>query len=363
MPPQSPPNYQFDFPSICASYDRGGGVGLHDAFVVYTTNQSRPHPESLDPRTLETLTNLAAKVASDVKIYYKLPPNAHLRTLPHTPTVHHSQLAKRILDSRDRPHTPSFFVNVSSSEKVCIAGIRDAVTTLLAVLGRAWCVLELCGAGAKAVTALLTFVAVAESVDRQAYTGAVASLRYQRDCHIAKERESGIIDGLNWSKKVEGFDKRGKDDRLREICAALFKSSLDSFNGFYMRAIAACAVELRVQWGDMGRVLAAKEDALKNLTSRQLVDGVQAQSSSRSLANIQQILKLPSSRQSGISRSLTALLDQEQVERVMTTVEHLETITTPTPLNDQEPFFAQATPKIFLELYRDVLERLAFDIT
>ena len=363
MPPQGPPNYQSDFPSICASYDRGGGVGLHDAFVVYTTNQSRPHPKFLDPRTLKTLTNLAANVASHVKIHYTQPPNAHLRTLPHTPAAHHSQLAKKVLDSRDRPHTPSFFVNVSSSEEVCIAGIRDAVTTLLAVLRRAWCVLELCEAGAKAVTALLTFVAVAESLDRQGYTGAVASLRYQRDCHIAEERESGIIDGLNWSQKVEGFDKREKDDRLREICAALFRSSLDSFNGFYIRAIAACAVELRVQWGDMGRVLAVKEDALKHLTPRQLVDGVQRQLPGRSLVSIRQILKLPSSRRSGLSRSLTALLDQEQVERIMNTIEYMENVTTPAPLNDQVPFFAQATPKIFLQLYRDVLERLTFATT
>ena len=363
MPPQGPPNYQSDFPSICASYDRGGGVGLHDAFVVYTTNQSRAHPEFLDPRTLKTLTNLAAKVASHVKIYYTLPPNAHLRTLPHAPAVHHSQLPKKILDSSDRPHTPSFFLNVSSSEEICIAGRRDAVTTLLAVLRRAWCVLEVCGAGAKAVTALLTFVAVAESVDKEGYKGAVASLGYQRDFHIARERESAIIDGLNWSRKVDGFDKKAKDDRLREICAALFRSSLDSFNGFYMRAIAACAIELGIQWGDMGRMLTVKEEAFEKLTPKQLVDGVQRQSSGRSIVNIRQTTKLPFRRRSGVSRSLAALLDQDQAERVMTTVEYLGNVSTPAPPSDQEPFFAQATPKTFLELYGDVLERLTFDVT
>lgn len=146
-------------------------------------------------------------------------------------------------------------MNASSSREICIAGTQDAVTTLLSVLRRPWCVLELGGAGIEAVEALLAFTEAATLFDEKGYAGVVALLRHQRWCHVAEEQRRAALDGFCVPRRVRGLMGKEKRTELRDICAALLKSSLESFNGFYMRALVACAVFMGVFMGSNAKLV------------------------------------------------------------------------------------------------------------
>lgn len=179
-----------NLPAECAAYDHGGGVRLGNAFVVYTTNPQHAPAHAIAPQLLNTLATLASTVSRLIKIHYILPPDPPgplLHSLPHHPAIQPSRLAKAFLKTWDRPQAPSFFVNASSSREVCIADTQDAVTTLLSVLRRPWCVLELGGAGNEAVEALLAFAEAAKKCNGKGYNGAVALLRHQPWCLVAEE--------------------------------------------------------------------------------------------------------------------------------------------------------------------------------
>jgi len=221
-----------NFPADCAIYDHGGGVRLGNAFVVYTTNPYHAHLQAIASQLLDILASLASAVSRHIKIHYALPPDTLLHSLPHQLPTQPSRLAKAFLEIRDRPHAPSFFVNASSSRVICIAGIQDAVTTLMSVLRRPWCILELCGAGIEAVDALLAFAQVATIADEKGYAGMVALLRHQRWCQTVEEQGRAVLDGFCVPKRLTG--RRGSKHKLElmDICAALFRSSLESSMAF-----------------------------------------------------------------------------------------------------------------------------------
>ena len=358
MPSQDPSDQSSDLPTICATYDHGGGVGLHNAFMVYTTNSFRPHLQSIAPQALKALTSFASMVASHIKIHYTLPPDAHLHSLPHEPTIQPSRLAQAFLEARDRPQTPSFFVNAYLSREICIAGRQDAVTTLLGVLRRLWCVLELCAADAEAVKALLAFAKVAESVDGEGYAGAVALLRYQRQCQVVEERNRRAVDGFRCFEVITGLERKEEGLELRAMCAALFRNSIDSFNGFYMRAIAVCAVEVAVEWGVMGRLLAWNGDAFESLMSRHVKAAVMRRMQMRSA----RMMDLATRRQLGSSQTLAALLDLQQDERLRESVEGRANATAQVSLDDQMQLSGRDVREVFFEVYRGVLGRLVFNL-
>ncbi len=216
-----------NLPADCATYDNGGGVRLRKAFVVYTTNPYHAHLQAIAPQLRSTLAILASTVSRHIDIHYTLPPGNLLCSLPHGPPTQPSRLAQAYLETRDRPQIPSFFVNTSSSRELCIAGIQDAVTTLLSVLRRPWCVLELCGSGLEAVEALLAFAEAAEGFSEKEYGGAVALLRHQRWYQVVEEQRSVALDGFCVSGRLRGRKGREEKPDLRDIWSALFREALN----------------------------------------------------------------------------------------------------------------------------------------
>ena len=360
MPSQDPANEERDFPSICASYDQGGGVGLGDAFVVYTTDYSRPDPEHFESGILKTLSTLASTVASHVKTYYSLTQAASLRSLPRELIVETPRLGKKYLDERDRPQLPSFFVNASSCRDVCIAGFEDDVTTLLGVLRRPWCMLELCSAGTvEAVKALLAFAEAADTVDPKGYRGAAALLRHQIECQIIEGSQEVKNEVSGWIKKSKSLNWRSRKLVLKNICATLFESSLSSYNGFYMRAIVACAIEAGVDWRTMGRLLAGD----KSLINKHIEGCAVRDASRRGPVDPDYVLRASSTWFLGPGRTCAALPDLQRDKQTRNSVGVQWESTRVSFDNDQKPAFGSDTPKIFFKAYKVVLERLAFDVT
>lgn len=339
-----------NLPADCASHDHGGGVGLGNAFVVYTTNPYHAHLQAIASQLLDTLASLASTVSRHIKILYTLPPGTILHSLPHPPPTQPSQLTVAFLKGRDRPQTPSFFVNACSSREICVAGIQDAVTTLLSVLRRPWCVLELCGAGTEAVEALLAFAEAAKGFNEKEYIGAVALLRHQRSCQFIEEQRRAALGGSGVPERLRGTRGREREIELVDICAALFNSSLESFNGFYMRAIVVCAVIMGVEWGAMRiSLIGNAANPWAQMLGRDLV-------------------RLPSKTEVGIrkqmwsSKTLDALLDLQQDEQLRNSFVYHKDLTTQASLTDSAPLSGHNVEGPFLDLYSAVLEHLAFNI-
>ena len=345
-----------DFPALCASYDHGGGVGLGENFVIYTISHSQPHLELVESDFLKTL---ASNVARYVKIYYTLPADVCLHSLPHESVYKHPRLMQKYLKQKDRPQLPSFFVNAASSQTICIAGIKDDVTTLLGILRRPWCVLELCSVGREATKALLVFARAASSVDCSGYAGSAALLRYQLDCRegdVLDRRRSGIRDGGYW--KSWRLYKGGRRSVLKNICEAVFESTLGSFNGFYIRAIISCAVEVEVGWAAMGRFLAGSKDIPTDLVDRQFKDCTVGESPSNCLLERTWLSRTPVRRYTMPSRPLAAIMEHEHEN----TISLKKIVVAQTSRDEHVRFSRMDAQGALFELYSSVIKRLAFDL-
>lgn len=341
-----------NLPIECATYDHGGGVRLGNAFVVYTTNSQHAHPPAIAPRLLNMLATLASTVSRLIKIHYVLPlepPGILHHSLPHYPPIQPSRLANAFLETGDRPQAPCFFVNASSSREICIAGIEDAVTTLLSVLKRPWCVLELCGAGIEAVEALLAFAEAAKKGSGKDYDGAIALLRHQRWCMDVEEQRRAVLDGFCGFQRLRGRRGRDKKTEIRDIYATLFKSSLESFNNFYMRAIVTCAVVMDVEC-----------EAMRNLLTKDAAR-CHTQMLSKGSVHSHRKIKIDTKKQLDLGETLDALLDSQQKRQLRDVVYH-ENLTTQTPVDKNVAVFGHDTEEALIELYKDVLEYLAFNI-
>lgn len=345
MPSQNPKEKLLDFPTMCATYDHGGGVGLDDAFVIYTTRKhnTRDSPSSL--QDINALTSLASEVAEYIKIHYTLPPASCLRTLPH-----------------ETPSQPSFFINVYSSKKICLAGTGDAATTLLGVLGRVWCILELCSAVPRGLVALLEFAQFAQAIDGKGYAAAVALLLHQRQCQIGPQRTLGMAEVLDAHEYLLAARSNECLAQLKEICAVLFRPSLDSFNGFYMRAIVTVAVWMGVGWHTVARYLAGHEDAIhqSDLLSNNATLGYICRGDSMPFYGVGE-----SSNKHGIrmSRRLDALLELHQVEQSRKSMGHYEDAALCLPVAKEASLRspsrpAQNTIEALIRQYKFVLEFL-----
>ena len=239
--------YILTIPELCAEHDQGGGVACGDDFIVFTRAQL---PDSYltylgEDQDLEVeLTEAALAVELLVNFYMSREDlgGQGLRSLPHVENKTHHQLDQN----------PWFFLNAAKVDPrgIGIAGRGDTiggtlVETLLAVLSRPWCVLELCFSTTKAIDALLDFAYLACQLDAGAYTAARILLSHERAHRLFSGldvRGSGLVESMMLSKPVRRHKANMRE--IRELCAALFIVSESSYSGFWMRAICVCALRL-----------------------------------------------------------------------------------------------------------------------
>ena len=249
--------YSLSLPELCAELDEGGGVACGGDFVVFTRAQIPDWylTELGSPELQDELTKAALAVELVVNFYMSRSDLAGrgLRSLP----------ALQNKSSHELDQKPWFFLNAAKVDPqgIGIAGRGNMiggtlVETLLAVLSRPWCVLELCYSTTAAIDALLNFADLAYQLDIGAYTTAKILLSHERrhrlisDLHIEGAAYSAsLMDPEPVSRKAASVEE------MRSLCSALFMVGENSYSGFWMRAICVCALKLNISISIFGSSL------------------------------------------------------------------------------------------------------------
>jgi hypothetical protein len=260
--------------ATCAKSDKGGGVGLnHEVFAIYSTAAlpplwtnilHSPTPVVGDvSNTLERLHALAEKISASLPIYTTWTdiPLSSLNREHNTLEIHSlnttttqsppSNHPSHNLIHRQKPH---FLLNASLHAQHCIIGQHSKTETLLVVLRRPWCVLEICVSNdvhgdddIETLEGIRGFARVAQEVDAAGYGTAVFLLGVEIDAKKRRKRQH---------RQMLGGDSRVSYGRVYELCnAAVFMPSLRSFNSFWIRLICVCAIELGVSFSWLIRML------------------------------------------------------------------------------------------------------------
>ncbi len=218
-----------DLPALCSELDHGGGVFINSTFMVYTLNSYPPSltQEMLDPP--HPLKVAASRIVSHIPFVFHLSSTDEMTSLPVPGNV------------EDEIHRiPYFFANAATCKRgLCVAGRDSVIETLLAVLRRPWCVLELCCASDDAVSALSQFALAARDIHPSGYTAAVFLLQHE----LATRGPHQICTA------------RSDYSRLLEVCKTVFSISSNSYNGFWLRLVCCVAVGMGLQYSVVGQML------------------------------------------------------------------------------------------------------------
>lgn len=226
-----------DLPTHCATHDHGGGLASASMFVIYTTTTV----PSLHP-VPSNLSSLASTVAERIPIHFTI--SSFNRELTSLPCPQSSSA------SRETDRLPWYFINAAGCSKHAIAGRGSTVETLLAVLRRPWCVLELCCIiPVSAIEALLAFAKCAAEFDQEGYGVAVALLWHEL---ATREEEVG-----NMMRSCFRGPSPLSTSALRALYPAIFSVSTQSYNGFWLRLICISALQLGISYSRLGLLLNA----------------------------------------------------------------------------------------------------------
>lgn len=159
---------------------------------------------------------------------------------------------------------PWFLLNAARSPSHCIVGQGDVIQTLLATLQRPWCVLELCCIeDVEVLAAVLEFAAQAQRLDPgRLYDSAVYLLRWELDMRGEQP--------LPRRRRSPGPSQDVHE--LRTVCDAVFPPSAASFDGFWIRMICVCAVEMGVPFSAVVRLLSGMQSWVEVCPAKLRVD-------------------------------------------------------------------------------------------
>lgn len=227
----------------CAIHDRGGGVSLtDDVFAIYSTAVLPSFWQKILQRESDSISPLrqaASTVAATSPIYTaweSLPANG-LVSLPCPPAQKDTLVQK-----------PWFLINAAISREHCIIGQGSVVETLLVVLRRPWCVLEICcSSNSVTIAAVLDFALLARMFDPTGYDTAVYLLTH--------EFRRRTFTGHGIWVAGESYRSRASVADLRDVCSAVFVPSTRSYNSFWICLICVCAVELALPLSTIVRAM------------------------------------------------------------------------------------------------------------
>ena len=227
-----------DLPALCSELDHGGGVFINSTFMVYTLTNCPPSltQEMLDPP--HPLKVAASRIALHIPFVFHLSSTDKITSLPIPGNV-----------ELEIHRIPYFFANAATCKRgLCVAGRNSVVETLLAVMGRPWCVLELCCGGSdEAVCALSEFAQAARDIcPSSAYTAAV--LLFQHELATRQANSGGMYETRNNTARSDSA-------RWLEVCKTVFSISSDSYNGFWLRLVCCVAVGMGLQYSAVGQML------------------------------------------------------------------------------------------------------------
>ncbi|KAJ5388958.1 uncharacterized protein N7496_000026 [Penicillium cataractarum] len=235
---------------LCALYDVGGGVRLADSFAIYSVVALPPEWTTIeiDPIICSQLEKAASLVASNIPIISNLldSPLPDLVSLPCPPRG----LAQGSSCTNPVDHLPWFLIHASRYPKHCVFGRSDFLTSLLVVLQRPWCILELCCCDTPTIAALHELATLALNLDASTYRPALRLLAHElsrRMDGLPKLSVANHFIGVahNSPQNLDSFN----------MYKELSRSSLRSHNSFWIGLISTCAVYLGLAFSDMTKML------------------------------------------------------------------------------------------------------------
>ncbi|KAL4815291.1 hypothetical protein BDW67DRAFT_164183 [Aspergillus spinulosporus] len=243
--------------TVCAALDHGGGVRFGpQTFAIYSCAPLPPSFKQIRRNaSLHTqMSRLAASVFKTLPVYVDLPDTdvAELASLPVPVSVPRGQPMPPISANAINPdYLPWFLINAATFKKHCVVGRNSAVESLLIILQRPWCVLEICCCiEAQTIGAVLAFAKLAARIDPKSYDAAVQFLSHEFRVRIEPVLKStGIL------------TSGGTDDLLhtprwseKAICGIYAATTLvSSYNQFWLPLVCCCAVDLHLPFSDVVR--------------------------------------------------------------------------------------------------------------
>ncbi|KAL4942881.1 hypothetical protein BDV06DRAFT_191073 [Aspergillus oleicola] len=239
--------------ATCAALDHGGGVRFGDqTFAIYSC---APLPPLFSGSNLRRDGALYTKLKISASTVQKTLP-IHINADFDVDGKLSSCPAKApLLESLSVPRTqqpqtntvyylPWFLINAATLQKHCVIGRSSAVESLLVILQRPWCVLEVCCADTETVRAVLGFAQVVVKENPDAYDAAVWLLS-----HEYRSRMVSLSSYI--SPHCDGAPLQCSEKRLCDIYAATTLSR--SYNRFWLPLICSCAVYLHLPFSEIVR--------------------------------------------------------------------------------------------------------------
>lgn len=227
--------------TVCVALDHGGGVRFGpQTFAIYSCAPLPPGFEHLK-HNIVLYTQLkvsASRVCKTLPIYVNLdePAVAQLASLPVLSPTQPS--ASTIY------HLPWFLINAATFTQHCVIGRESAVESLLVILQRPWCVLEVCCADIETVAAVREFALLAAQADPDSYHVAVQLLS-----HEYRARISPALTDVVHSAGPRA--SRCSEKALCDIYAAT--TLVHSYNRFWLPLVCSCAVYLDISFSEVVR--------------------------------------------------------------------------------------------------------------
>ncbi|KAL4951544.1 hypothetical protein BDW69DRAFT_169838 [Aspergillus filifer] len=240
--------------AACAALDHGGGVRFGPrTFAIYSCAPLPPAfcQEKLEQdRPLYTkLKNAAARVTKTLPIHINgdLDGNGSSSNCPaKTPLLESLAVPRTQQQSTNTVHhLPWFLVNAATLEEHCVVGRSSAVESLLVILQRPWCVLEICCADTETVRSVLKFAQVAVKEDPDSYDAAVWLLSHEYRSRMAS---------LPLARHVFPCDITAPHCAEKRLCDIYAATTLSrSYNRFWLPLICSCAVYLGLPFSEVVR--------------------------------------------------------------------------------------------------------------
>lgn len=237
---------------LCASSDEGGGVALGDSFAIYSIVAT-----SLDWSTTSSKYEFQGELISAASAVENVIPvlvtteNVFTVNIVSLPCLKHPPFnpAREI-----SPHDslPWFLINASKFSKHQIVGHKDIVESLLIILQRPWCVLELCCCDSLAISAIHRFAVIATKLNPRLYKHALLLLHQElrrRTIPSIGDIKPFIIPRISFADFDNIFFP------IKEVYKELSSKRLPSHNSFWLRLISTCALYLGISCSNLVRIL------------------------------------------------------------------------------------------------------------
>lgn len=241
---------------LCASFDEGGGVALGDAFAIYSVVASSPDRSttSSKSRIQAELISAASAVGNVIPVLVTTE-NVFTVNIVSLPCLKHPPFnSAREISPHDS--LPWFLINASKFSKHQIVGRKDIVESLLMILQRPWCVLELCCCDSPTISAIHRFAVIATKLNPELYNHALVLLHQELRRRTIPSFGDIKPSELSLIKPWISFAELDTTwFSLKEVYTELSSSRLRSHNSFWLRLISTCAPYLGISCSNLVRIL------------------------------------------------------------------------------------------------------------